>query len=350
MRHSATDTPRPMRCDNLCSKSRIGGTIVLLRAIGAAGPTIPATATPRNQLPRPTELHFHGEKIQSSGAAGRRGCALGSTPSGRQDMNANHAMRNRRCNRRGLSVLEFVGCMLALLGGAWLGAIYLGVDLRHVAYVALSNSEMIDKVPEQWRPAAPAAPTSAELAQAVQTELASLRGEITALRSAHETRDPAAAGQVVTAVDAKEARIKHRTIEYWNRTQEIVHEQTALQKSAESAATEGNATKLAALKARINRFAASALRAVPVEDVDKAVVALSKELANWYDRAGDSFDKAVGIWESGTRTQGDAVTKEWEFAQMQLRNEGRLLGDKIAALRDSLSRRFNEQFAEISGP
>ena len=41
--------------------------------------------------------------------------------------------------RTGLSVLEFIGCLMALVGGIWLGAIYLGVDVRHVAYVALTS-------------------------------------------------------------------------------------------------------------------------------------------------------------------------------------------------------------------
>ena len=62
----------------------------------------------------------------------------------------------RRCAQRraGLSALEFVGCVIAVIGGAWLGAIYLGVDVRNVAHEALSESELLDKVPEDWRPVA----------------------------------------------------------------------------------------------------------------------------------------------------------------------------------------------------
>ena len=55
-------------------------------------------------------------------------------------------------SRAGMSILEFVGCSLALVGGLWLGAIYLGVDVRQATYVALADSKLMDTVPESWRP------------------------------------------------------------------------------------------------------------------------------------------------------------------------------------------------------
>src|SRR3970282_808214 len=58
------------------------------------------------------------------------------------------AVRTLSNGRMGLSVLEFVGCLIALVGGVWLGAIYLGIDVHRVAYVALSESELMEKVPE----------------------------------------------------------------------------------------------------------------------------------------------------------------------------------------------------------
>jgi hypothetical protein len=85
-------------------------------------------------------------------------------------------------SRAGLSVLEFVGCLFALLG----------IDVHHVAYVALSESDLLEKVPEQWRPEVPesaaGAPSSRELAKTVQNELVSLREEISALRSGGDAR------------------------------------------------------------------------------------------------------------------------------------------------------------------
>jgi hypothetical protein len=267
-----------------------------------------------------------------------------------------------RCSknaRSGLSVLEFLGCLIALVGGAWLGAIYLGIDVRHVAYVALSESELMEKVPEQWRPAEPApaegAPTPAQLAEAVQEELVALRHEITALRTTRHTPPAAGTNPSPTVAAVPESADAHQlakqaSLDYWSRIHDIVRGQAALQLDAESAATEGNATKVAALKGRISRFSSRAIRAIPTNHVDPAAVALAKELAQWYENGGLLYDQAVQIWESPARGQsGPQITKEWEHARLQHRNESRLLGDQIAAVRDSLTRRFGEGFAEIAG-
>jgi hypothetical protein len=103
------------------------------------------------------------------------------------------ASGRRQCSgRAGISILEFFGCLCAVVGGAWLGAMYLGVDVRHVAYSALKESKLLDRVPEKWRPASPdakpgaEAPTPEQLAQHVEHELIALRQEITALRTSRD--------------------------------------------------------------------------------------------------------------------------------------------------------------------
>ncbi len=255
--------------------------------------------------------------------------------------------RSSRTLRNGLSVLEFIGCLMALVGGVWLGAVYLGVDVRHVAYVALAESEWMDKVPEQWRPAEPAtknAPSSAELAASVQNELVALRHEVTALRNSRHAQSAA-----IETANTNELA-KNATLEYWTRINDIVHSQAALQLDAESAASEGNATKVAALKGRISRFSAGAIRALPTANVDPAAVTLGKELAAWYEAGAGLYDQAVQIWESPVRGQaGQQVTQEWEQAQAQHRNERQLLNDRVAAVRDSLNRRLGAGFAPLAG-
>jgi len=43
------------------------------------------------------------------------------------------ARDERSCHRRGISVLEFIGCFSAMIGGVILGSLYLGVDMRDLA-------------------------------------------------------------------------------------------------------------------------------------------------------------------------------------------------------------------------
>jgi hypothetical protein len=263
-------------------------------------------------------------------------------------------VRTAKLRRTGLSVLEFIGCLMALVGGVWLGAVYLGVDVRHVAYVALADSELLEKVPENWRPIEPVsenAPSQKELAESVQNELVALRHEITALRTTRHTQSPAQVSVSSTgATQNADQFAKEASLEYWARLNDIVHSQATLQLDAESAATKGNATKVAALKGRISRFSASAIRALPTANVDPAAVSLGKELATWYENGAELYDQAVQIWESPARAQsGQQVTQEWEQGQAQHRNEGRLLAERVAAVYDSLTRRFGDGFAPLAG-
>ncbi len=260
-----------------------------------------------------------------------------------------------RGQRLGLSVLEVIGCLMALVGGVWLGALYLGVDVRHLAQVALTDSALIDKLPESWRPAATASdktPSPAELAASAQKELAALRQEVTALggKQSVTTAAPASPESKTLAAAPSDSDAKQASLEYWRQLNDVVHDQANLQRDAETAATEKNATKVAALKGRISRYSASAIRALPTAQVDPAAVSVGKELATWYENGAGLYDEAVQIWESPARGQaGQQVTQQWEQAQAQQQNEGRLLKDRIEAVRDSLARRYGEGFAPLPG-
>ena len=91
--------------------------------------------------------------------------------------------RSSLAPRFGLSLLEFLCCIVAVFGGIWLGAFYLGVDVRHVAHTALSETELLEKVPPEWRPQGPQdSVTRAELVETLREELGSLKHEISQLR------------------------------------------------------------------------------------------------------------------------------------------------------------------------
>jgi hypothetical protein len=271
------------------------------------------------------------------------------------------ATGRRQCTgRAGISILEFVGCLCALVGGAWLGALYLGVDVRHVAYAALKDSQLLDRVPEKWRPASPdlkqgaEPPTPAQLAQHVEEELVALRREITALRTSHETSPNATsntdpAGGAVTSPTDSRPSVKDLSLAYWTRLNDIVRDETALQEDSESAATQGNATQVAALKSRVCRFASSAIQAIPTEGVDPVATEFGKQLASWYNHGGDLYEEAVRVWESPARGRdGHPLTEAWDQTKAQHRNEGRLLNERSSVVQDSLVRRFGNEFAAFT--
>jgi hypothetical protein len=238
---------------------------------------------------------------------------------------------NHKCRRRaGLTILEFLACTIALIGGAWLGALYLGVDVRHLAYSALSQAQLLDKMPTDFRPLDPNEKimTREQLLTTLHEELGSLRHQITSLRSGDAGHITEAAGGA-EPVSAALIPTKAKTLAYWQRLSEIAAGEVQLQRDAESAFNADNAAKVFAIKGRISRFSAKAVEAVPIQEVDESVVRFGRQLGLWYDRAGELYEKAVRIWETPIGQQARTqLNDEWKRADDQHRSEGQLLSDK----------------------
>jgi hypothetical protein len=265
------------------------------------------------------------------------------------------SVSNKLCRSRGrsgLTVLEFLGCSVALVGGAWLGAIYLGVDVQNVAYTALSQAQVLDKMPDGWRPKAPAEKTVTreQLVNTLREELGMLRTEITALRSGKAPL-PSSDPSTLDTDPISKLPTKERTLAYWARLSEIALGEATLQQDAEQTFNEANAAKVFAIKGRISRFSAKAVESIPTLAVDEAAVRFGRELGLWYDHAGELYEKAVRIWETPIAPQARTeLNVEWKQAQQHHQNEAQLLHKKAAAVRGSISRIYGQEFPEFAKP
>lgn len=254
--------------------------------------------------------------------------------------------KRARGQRAGLTILEFLACATALVGGAYLGALYLGVDVRHLAFTALSQAKLLDKVPAELRPADSndKVMTREQLLTTLHEELGSLRNQITSLHSGTPgaVADSAASGEPNSA---SLLPTKEKTLAYWERLNEIAIGESQLQRDAESAFNADNAAKVFAIKGRISRFSAKAVEAVPTQEVDESVIKFGRQLGLWYDRAGELYEKAVRIWETPIGQQARTqLNDEWKRADDQHRSEGQLVTEKAAAVRGSMSRIYGVEF------
>jgi hypothetical protein len=247
--------------------------------------------------------------------------------------------------RHGLTTLEFVGCFTAVLGGLWIGAMYFGVNVEHLAHSALVQAQLLEKVPAEWRPKGPNVVTREQLVSTLRKELGSLRSEILALRSGADSAN----GSEPASDAALAARESTRA--YWLRLNEIALGEDDLQRDAETTLNATNAAKVFAVKARVSRFAAKGVEALPNEGVDEAVVKFGRQLGLWYGRADELYDRAARIWDmpSGQPTRAQ-LTEEWKRDELQHRQEARLLRERAAVLRASVSRQLGEEFPEFAKP
>ena len=124
------------------------------------------------------------------------------------------------------------------MGGAWIGALYLGVNVEHLAHSALSQAQLLEKVPAEWRPKGPNVVTREQLVSTLRKELGSLRSEILALRSGTDSADGSE-----PASDAA-AAARENTRAYWLRLNEIALGEDDLQRDAETTLNETNAAKV----------------------------------------------------------------------------------------------------------
>jgi hypothetical protein len=254
--------------------------------------------------------------------------------------------------RAGLTTLEFVGCFIAVVGGAWLGAVYLGVNVKSVAYTALHESQLLYKVPKQWQPAPPKdlVVTREELVATLHEELGSLRNQISSLHTGKNDQPIGDAKSNSTNNDDV-IPTKERTLAYWSRLNEIALAETDLQQDAESAFSSANAAKVFAIKGRVCRFASTALEAVPTEGVDEQAIKFGRRLKLWYERGDEVYQRAVRIWETPMGAQARTkLNDEWQNADKQHRDEGQLLSQKAAAVRGSVSRIYGVEFPEFAKP
>jgi len=264
--------------------------------------------------------------------------------------------------RSGLSLLEFIGCTLALVGGAWLGAIYLGINVNHLTYDALEEADLLDTLPDRWRPAAPDGSdkfrgmSREQLVASLRDELAALRTEIATLRTTdapvprQATNSEPAATQPANPTTATGPSLE-KTQSYWNRLSEIALGEAALQRDADVALTDENAAKVLVVKGRISLFAAQAVEVIPRDQVDPAVVKLGRQLGDWYNRGGDLYEQAVKIQSfPSDNTNRDRLTQQWRRDDAQHRNEAQLLSNRAIAVRDEMRRRFDTDFPPFGQP
>lgn len=256
------------------------------------------------------------------------------------------ALSRHRDDHNGLTTLEFLGCMTAVLGGMWIGALYLGVNVQHLAHAALEEAQLLEKIPEQWRPQGPKqnVVTREQMIATLRKEISSLRSEILALHVGNPN-DPS------QPMSAALATAKTNTKNYWQRLNEIALNEETLQRDAATAIDNANAAKVFAIKGRVSRFAAKSIEAVPHEGVDESVVRFGRQLLVWYDKAGELYEEAVRIWETPSGQIARAqLTERWKRVELQHRHEARLLRERAAVLRGSMSRQFADEFPEFAAP
>lgn len=255
-----------------------------------------------------------------------------------------------RAHRTGWSYIQVTACIVALGAGVWLGAHYVGVEVEDLAYTALDKSEVLERIPTEWRPEAPPGVAvdpekERQLAEfrsnELQNELQKLRQGVAELQATSTVGDEFANNPSKSEGDAA------KTLNYWNQLNEISQTVARLNADAEAAINHVNASRVLQLRSSACQYGINAIEALQDKDVDPLVLEFGETIATWYGHAAELNEKTIAIWEGGQQGVSGPDGAGMATARQQFEKESGLVRAKAMDLRERLKRRHATEFPPL---
>lgn len=262
---------------------------------------------------------------------------------------------NEKSHRHGGSIFQVIATLSAVVVGMGLGGWYLGVDYNELAYTTLNDAELLEKLPENWRPKPPQCdpgecpgPTAEEQAAKLRSELNHLRVEASALREA-STGDTAMVETVSTALGYRQTvereEIRERTIAYWQRLYTVALEVAELHNNVAADGSSLATGHMLNLRQRAFDYGQRAADAIPHHGVDPTAVDAAARLSEWYGNGAELYKRAINVWDGQTVDKPASLSSDaLANAQQQHENEAKLLRDKASRVSEVLTRRYSVEF------
>lgn len=276
-------------------------------------------------------------------------------------MAANYSyLGNPNCSKRvGGAVYQIVGCLLAAGLGIFLGAQWMGVQVEDIAYVALDETEMLEKLPENIRPehsacedgVCPSDLSTEETNAKLQSELNGLKDEVAALKEI-ATSETSAAGVAASLAGRGLSKTdigREETLAFWARLCEVANEVAELSNGLEPAMTDVTAGHVFDLRSRAFDYGQRATKLISFERVDPQAFEASQRLVAYFAKGSEFYSDATEVWDGLAGAPAPPSAEEGMMKRReQHEKEGDLVAAKIAEISSSLSRRYGAEFPTIS--
>ncbi len=234
-------------------------------------------------------------------------------------------IKSQVSTRRGLSFLEFTGCLVAMIGGVMLGAMYLGLDLKHMASGVLVQAKVVD-------------PSYFAVAEEVITDLPSDSPDAQkAGSSSSETSVP----QLNAKPAPTSAETRAATRAYWNKLTEYMAAEAQGRLREEGSPEEWHLYDYLAQRKRGHEQALETLATLNEVGVDEKLVAHGQQVTNWHQSGVKLFDHALSLLSDGPGAKlTGPFAQSWQSAATQLRMEENLVLDRHKAVANYLDREY----------
>ena len=189
--------------------------------------------------------------------------------------------------RRGITIFQLLTGLLAASLGFYAGATFVGLNINRVAYYALDKTELIDQVPEDWRPEV--LQKQAVLAEAErESKLAELQSRLVDLERMLESNgsEKTEIESVHTSVEQRRENIQSlmadypATLTHWEDLVQLYTKISDLDNRA--SASEHSHAKWLTVRKNLYQYATEYLMALETNGVDPKILEMNVRLAEWF--------------------------------------------------------------------
>jgi hypothetical protein len=255
---------------------------------------------------------------------------------------------------RGLSFVEFLGCLVAMTGGVVLGSIYLGIDVQKMAVGVLEQAQVIqpgyfDQVPAGATDApAEAVVESAMPAQNTEAAVEGLETPTeptveTVAADASTTEAQSTAGpQVPPEPTAEERRAATRA--YWDQLTAIMLSEARGRTREVGNPEEWQLYDYLTQRKLGHEKALEALTTLEPLAVDERLLAHGEQVTTWHKAGSKLFEQALSLLSDGPGEKiSGPFAQSWQSSATQLRMEENLVIDRHNGLANYLDREYPDE-------
>jgi hypothetical protein len=254
--------------------------------------------------------------------------------------------KRRSSSRRGLSFVEFVGCLLAMIGGVLLGSLYLGVDVQKMAVGVLEQAQVI--APGYFNQLVakttdgPATTADSQSPSNTQESAGAAKGDATA--ESAPAADPANAsvgGAFLGKTEPSPEERQQSTRAYWDQLTAIMHSEIQGRQRGGNNPGQWEFYDYLMQRKRGHEEALAKIEKLDDLGVDERLLNHGDQVMGWHKAGIKLFDNALSLISDGPGAKlTGPFAQSWQSAATQLRMEENLVVERHKAIANYLNREY----------
>ena len=273
------------------------------------------------------------------------------------------AERVARYSRRGLSFLEFFGCIVALGSGLVIGSIYLGVDVKTLLVGVMEQAEIVE--PGYFAEQEAATQTDSEPSHAALANETNEPSQTVSQETAREVAGntaktierpqkpdaPSSLESVIsnlvaedtteTTLPLTEQEIATATQEYWEGLAAGIRQEVNYRTTLPESQSNWQLFEYLSHRAEGHEKAIEAIDTLKARAVDEQLLHHGKQVRDWHEAGAKLYRKAVALLTNSPKEQFSGPSAQsWQSSSTQHRMEEKLVRDKHFSISNYLNHTY----------